>query len=83
LVEADGPTDLGDAVWAGDKKVGVITCPSYSKLTNRSMAIMRVDVPYAVQGTKLEVRGKNVSAPAIAHTITFDDPEKKKRTVQG
>ena len=83
LVDADGPTDLGDEVWAGDKKVGVITCPSYSKLTNRSMAIMRVDVPYAVQGTKLEVRGKTVKAPAIAHTITFDDPEKKKRTAQG
>ncbi|CDM61259.1 MULTISPECIES: aminomethyltransferase family protein [Rhizobium] len=83
LVEADGPTDLGDEVWDGDKKVGVITCPSYSKLTNRSMAIMRVDVAYAVQGTKLQVKGKNVNAPAIAHTITFDDPKKTKRTAQG
>jgi aminomethyltransferase len=26
------------------------------------------------------VRGKNLKANAIAHTITFDDPEKKKRT---
>ena len=43
LIEADGPADLGDEVWDGDKKVGVITCPSYSKLTNRSMAIMRVE----------------------------------------
>ena len=83
LVEADGPTDLGDEVWAGDKKVGVITCPSYSKLTNRSMAIMRVEVPYAVQDPKLEVKGKTVNAPAIAHTITFDDPKKTKRTAQG
>ncbi|WP_428429420.1 aminomethyltransferase family protein [Pararhizobium sp.] len=83
LVESDGPADLGDEVWDGDKKVGVITCPSYSKLTNRSMAIMRVEVPYAVQGTKLEVKGKTVNAPAIAHTITFDDPKKTKRTAQG
>jgi aminomethyltransferase len=36
-----------------------------------------------VQGAKLEVRGKSVSASAIAHTITFDDPQKKKRTAQG
>ena len=83
LVGADKPTDLGDEVWADGKKVGVITCPCYSKLTKRSMAIMRVDVPYAKQGVKLEVRGKNVKASAIAHTISFDDPEKKKRNVVG
>ncbi|MEO6608150.1 MAG: glycine cleavage T C-terminal barrel domain-containing protein, partial [Aestuariivirga sp.] len=83
LIDADKPTDGGDEVWADGKKVGVITCPCYSKLTKKSMAIMRVDVPYAKQGVKLEVRGKNVKAKAIAHTITFDDPEKKKRTAVG
>ena len=76
-------TGTTETVWADGKKVGVITCPSYSKLTKKSMAIMRVDVPYAKQGVKLEVRGKNVTASAIAHTISFDDPEKKKRTAVG
>jgi aminomethyltransferase len=47
------------------------------------MAIMRVDVVCAKQGTKLEVRGKNLKAKAIAHTISFDDPEKKKRNAVG
>jgi aminomethyltransferase len=74
LIEADGPADLGDEVFADGKKVGVITCPSYSKLTKRSMAIMRVDVAHAKQGAPLEVRGKSLKAKAIAHTITFDDP---------
>ncbi len=83
LIDGDKITDGGDEVWADGKKVGVITCPSYSKLTKKSMAIMRVDVPYAKQGTELEVRGKNVKAKAIAHTISFDDPEKKKRTAVG
>jgi aminomethyltransferase len=83
LVEADRPADLGDELWADGRKVGVITCPSYSKLTNRSMGIARLDVGYARQGAPLEVRGKNVKAEAIAHTITFDDPEKKKRTAVG
>lgn len=83
LIEADRPADLGDELWADGRKVGVITCPSYSKLTNRSMAIARLDVPYARQGAPLEVRGRNVKAGAIAHTITFDDPEKKKRTAVG
>ena len=83
LIEADGPADLGDEVYADGKKVGVITCPCYSKLTKKSMAIMRVDVACAKQGTKLEVRGKNLKAKAIAHTISFDDPEKKKRNAVG
>jgi len=83
LIDANGPADLGDEVWAEGKKVGVITCPSYSKLTNRSMAIMRVDVDKAKPGTPLEVRGKSLVARARAHALPFDDPEKKKRTAQG
>jgi aminomethyltransferase len=37
----------------------------------------------AVQGTRLIVRGKNVKGPATAHTLPFDDVEKKKRTAVG
>ena len=83
LIDHNGATDLGDELYVGEKKVGVITCPCYSHLTKKSMAIARMDVACAVQGTKLEVRGKTVRANAIAHTITFDDPEKKKRTAIG
>ena len=83
LIDADGPADLGDEVFADGKKVGVITCPSYSSLTQKSMAIARLDVDKAVHGTKLEVRGKTVKAGATAHTLPFDDPEKKKRTAVG
>jgi aminomethyltransferase len=83
LIEGDKMAEGGDELWAGGKKVGVITCPSYSKLTKKSMAICRMDVAVAKQGTPLEVRGKNLQAKAIAHTISFDDPEKKKRTAVG
>ncbi len=83
LLDADGPADLGDEVWADGKKVGVITCPCYSSLTGQSMAIARLDVDKAVQGTPLEVRGKSLSTTAIAHTLPFDDPDKKKRTAVG
>jgi aminomethyltransferase len=55
----------------------------YSPLTRKSMALARIDKPFAVHGTPLEVRGKNVTAKAIAHTIPFDDPKKTKRTVKG
>ena len=83
LIDADGPADLGDEIWADGRKVGVITCPSYSKLTKKSMGIARLDLPYAKQGIPLEIRGKSLKAKAIAHTISFDDPEKKKRTAVG
>lgn len=82
LADTDKATEGGDELWAGGKKVGVVTCGMYSRLTKRSMAIARMDVAVAKQGTKLEVRGKNVQCGAIAHTITFDDPKKEKRNAK-
>jgi aminomethyltransferase len=82
-VDGKSAADMGDAVYSGDKKVGVITCAMVSTLTGKSMAIARLDVPVAVHGTRLEVRGKNVKGPATAHTLPFDDVEKKKRTAVG
>ena len=83
LVDGEKPTAEGDLLFAGDKQVGVITCGMNSTLTGASMAIARMDVSVAVQGTPLEVRGGAVNGPAIAHTLPFDDPEKKKRTAVG
>lgn len=83
LLDAKTAADMGDSVYQGDKKVGVITCAMVSTLTGKSMAIARLDVPAAVHNTKLEVRGKNLNAAAIAHTLPFDDPDKKKRTAVG
>ncbi len=83
LVDSNKAADMGDPVYLGHKKVGVITCAMTSTLTGKSMAIARLDVPVAKQGTKLEVRGKSLTASAIAHTLPFDDVEKKKRTAVG
>ena len=82
-LEGGSAADMGDPVYAGDKRVGVITCAMASSLTGNSMAIARLDVPVAVHGTKLEVRGKNLKVSAVAHTLPFDDPGKKKRTAVG
>jgi aminomethyltransferase len=83
LVDTDKETEGGDALYADGKQVGVITCGMYSTLTHKSMAIARMDVAAAVHGKKVEVRGKNVGASAIAHSLPFDDPEKKKRMAVG
>jgi aminomethyltransferase len=79
LADTDKATEAGDELWANGQKVGIITCGMYSRLSNRSMAIARMDVDVAVQGTPLEVRGAEGQSSAIAHTITFDDPKKTKR----
>ena len=55
----------------------------HSRATDRSLAIARMDVAAAVEGTKLEVKGANVECSATAHPINFDDPDKKKRTAKG
>uniref|UniRef100_A0A653BCX8 Uncharacterized protein n=1 Tax=Ectopseudomonas oleovorans TaxID=301 RepID=A0A653BCX8_ECTOL len=54
----------------------------YSRLSGKSMAIARMEVPYAEQGAALEVKG-SLAVKAIAHSLPFDDPEKKKRTARG
>ena len=84
LVDGDEPTGEGDHLYDADgNEVGVITCGMYSTLTKRSMAIARMNVNVAVQGTPLEVRGPSVKGPATAHTLPFDDPDKTKRLARG
>ena len=83
LVEGTTAADMGDAVYASGQRVGVITCAMVSTLTGKSMAIARLSVPAAVHGTPLEIRGKTLKGPATAHTLPFDDVQKKKRTGVG
>lgn len=84
--------DLGDtpAPGYGDiitdssgAKVGVVTAPMRSSLTKKAMAIARLTLATAVQGTKLTVHTAAGPVPAMAHTLPFDDPKKLKRTAKG
>jgi aminomethyltransferase len=83
LVDGHDPTVGGDALYADGRKVGVITCGMYSKLSKKSMAIARLEVPFAVHGTRLEVRGKTINGGATVHRLPFDDPKKVKRMALG
>ncbi len=80
LIEGDVPPENGAALFADGKQVGIITQAMHSSLTGKTMAIARFDVDAAVHGKKLEVKGEKVNGTAIAHTLPFDDPEKKKRS---
>jgi aminomethyltransferase len=83
LLDSDAAAEPGDPLYANDRKIGVITCPMVSTLTGKSMAIARMDVEYAVQGSKISVDRKSGSVDAIAHTLPFDDPKKTKRMAVG
>lgn len=72
--------DAGDRILCDGEPVGVVTCGMMSSLAGRGMAIARLAPQAAVQGTRLQVGSKG---GAIAHTLPFDDPEKKKRTAVG
>ena len=80
VAETDKILDAGDELYAEGRRVGVVTCGMYSRQTGRSLAIARMSVGAAREGTPLEVRGKAVACKAVAHPLTFDDPGKKKRT---
>ena len=80
LADTDVALSPGDQLYAGGAAAGIVTCAMVSRLTNRSMAIARMDVAAAKQGTPLQVRGSAMECSAIAHPINFDDPLKTKRT---
>lgn len=82
-IEGDKAAESGDELFANGKKVGTITYGMYSPILKKSLAMARIETPFAKQGTPLEVRGKNVKAKGIAHTLPFYDPEKTRRTAKG
>lgn len=82
LLEGEAAALEGDTLWSDGRQVGVITCAMYSRLVGKSMAIARLDVPFAVAGTPLEVRG-SLSVGAVAHELPFDDPTKSTRIAKG
>lgn len=82
LLDSQEVAQPGDTVWADNENVGIITQGVYSRLTNRSMALARLDMPYAEHGIPLKVHG-SLHASATGHKLPFDDFDKKKRTAKG
>ena len=54
-----------------------------SKLTGRSLGIVRLDVDMALAGTPLTLVGGQGMVAATAQPLPFDDPRKTKRTAIG
>jgi aminomethyltransferase len=68
----------------GGKKVGVVTQAMYSPLNNHNVAIARMPVDCANNGTEVEVNcGTHGPIKAVTHALPFYDVEKKRRSAQG
>lgn len=74
----------GAPVFRDGKQVGLVTQAMYSPLNKHNIAIARLPVDCANNGTTLEVRcGTHGPMKATTHSMPFYDPEKKRRMVQG
>ncbi len=74
----------GAPVFKGDKQVGVVTQAMYSSLNKHNIAIARLPLDCANDGTKLTVRcATHGEIPATTHSMPFYDVEKKRRTAKG
>jgi aminomethyltransferase len=83
LLDGETVAQPGDEIWSGGRKVGMATMGMYSPLMKQSMALARLDVPAAVHGTPLQVRGVDGVTGAKAHSLPFYDPDKARRTSVG
>lgn len=74
----------GAPVFQNGKKVGVVTQAMYSPLNKHNIAIARIPVDCANNGTKLVVNcATHGEIAAVTHSMPFYDVEKKRRSAQG
>ena len=74
----------GAPVFQNGKKVGLVTQAMYSPLNKHNIAIARIPVECANEGTKLTVNcATHGEIAATTHSMPFYDVEKKRRTAKG
>ena len=82
-LEAAGeePAAHGDGVYVGRQQVGVITSATRSPVLAKNVALCRMAVEHAANGTAVEIGkldGHQKRIPATVAPFPFYDPEKKK-----
>ena len=81
MIDSDDVPAHGAPVFAGERQVGVITSATRSPMLERAVAMARIAVEQAENGTRLEVgqldgRMKRLGA-SVANT-PFIDPQRKR-----
>ena len=79
IIESDTAVEADAGVYQGDRRVGVVTAPMFSTITDKSYAMAQLEVELAHAGVSLEVREKTRTYSATAAKIPFLDQKKEKR----
>jgi aminomethyltransferase len=83
MLEGDTPPDNGSPVLRDGRQVGVVTQAMHSPLNNWTVAIARLPVDCANDGTRLTVSSPNAGEiEATTHAMPFYDPQKTRRTAK-
>jgi aminomethyltransferase len=75
--DCDTALDREAEIFLDGEKVGKITQPMYSTLTDQSLAMVQLKPELAVPDIVLEVQGPNMSCSAVPHPLPFYDPDKR------
>jgi aminomethyltransferase len=82
-LEGDLAPDNGSPVMRDGKQVGIVTQAMHSPLNNWTVAIARLPVDCANEGTRLSVQSPNAGEiAATTHAMPFYDPQKARRTAK-
>ncbi len=82
-MEGTNPPGNGAPVFRDGEQVGLVTQAMYSSLNQHNVAIARLPVDCANNGTALEVRcGTHGPIKAVTHSLPFYDIKKERRSVQ-
>lgn len=79
IADADQAVDADAEIYAQGDRIGRVTAPMYSTLTNQSLAMVQLKPEYARPGVTVEVRGPGITCNATTHGLPFYDPDKSKR----
>lgn len=77
------PAEEGAPLLRDGQQVGVATIGMYSTLNEHNVAIARMPVDCAVEGTRLQVQNASGLIECEAAPMPFYDVEKKRRTAKG
>ncbi|MDP9400172.1 MAG: DUF1989 domain-containing protein [Actinomycetota bacterium] len=80
-LEGNEPAGHGDCVHSGRFQVGVVTSGTKSPVLRKNIALCRMDVPFADEGTRVEVGkldGHQKRIPATVVPFPFYDPKKER-----
>ena len=80
IAECDTALDGEAEVFADGERIGKVTAPMYSTLSNQSLAMVQLEPSFARPDVAVEVKGPNTSCAATTHPLPFYDPDKGKRT---